>query len=560
MAPVRVVMMVALACALGLVSCTKRQPSAPVSARVPAEPSPPAAELPPTPTMHVRPDGDDRGDGRTPATAFRTMAAALSRARPGDVIMLAAGAIFQDWIDIQPGKGGTAGLPLTITSDPVNRAKLVVPANRSGVTIYNAGDVTIENLILVGQSMNNPKSFGVNAMAQGGRFSRLVFRNLDVSGFFEGLQVVSWERPSDGFSNVLIEGCDLHHNLNGGGMTYAPAAGGMRDFVVRHCRFHHNLGDPSEMKKPSGSGFVFGGVEDGLIEHCVAHDNGGQGPAHPGPVGIWAYHSKRVTIQHCESYRNRAQQMDGDGFDFDMGVTDSVIQYCYSHDNHGAGYLLYQSGAEAWSNNVVRYNVSENDASGSPRRMAAITLSSLAGPVGLRDASVYGNTVYTSVGAAFLAPWEPNASGLRVFNNIIVTTNNHPLVWSWNKTPAGITRFQGNLYWASGGTVDVEGFSSLDAWRQATGQEMLAGEPVGLLADPHLTAAGGGGTVGRPNRLASLGAYRLQAGSPAIDAGLDPARVLRARCDHDFFGLPVPTGAGYDIGAHEAGPPREPPP
>ena len=43
-------------------------------------------------------------------------------------------------------------------------------------------------------------------------------------------------------------------------------------------------------------------------------------------------------------------------------MTNSVMQYNYSHDNDGAGYGLYQGSTSApWSNNVVRYNISQND-------------------------------------------------------------------------------------------------------------------------------------------------------------------------------------------------------
>ena len=59
--------------------------------------------------------------------------------------------------------------------------------------------------------------------------------------------------------------------------------------------------------------------------------------------------------------------VDGDGFDLDGGVTNSVIQYCYSHDNDGPGLMLYgytDAGVATWNNNTIRYCVSQNDAVG----------------------------------------------------------------------------------------------------------------------------------------------------------------------------------------------------
>ena len=43
-------------------------------------------------------------------------------------------------------------------------------------------------------------------------------------------------------------------------------------------------------------------------------------------------------------------------------MKNSVMQYNYSHDNDGAGYLLAQfTYAREFTNNIVRYNISEND-------------------------------------------------------------------------------------------------------------------------------------------------------------------------------------------------------
>src|SRR5207302_2714042 len=74
------------------------------------------------------------------------------------------------------------------------------------------------------------------------------------------------------------------------------------------------------------------------------------------------------TISHCESYSNQkgGTGSDGGGFDLDNNSTNCVVQYNYSHDNVGAGYLIFDyddhTGQISTSNNIVRYNLSENDA------------------------------------------------------------------------------------------------------------------------------------------------------------------------------------------------------
>jgi hypothetical protein len=46
-------------------------------------------------------------------------------------------------------------------------------------------------------------------------------------------------------------------------------------------------------------------------------------------------------------------------------MTNSVMQGNYSHDNQGSGYGVFQfTGARPFHNNVVRYNISQDDGGG----------------------------------------------------------------------------------------------------------------------------------------------------------------------------------------------------
>ena len=75
-----------------------------------------------------------------------------------------------------------------------------------------------------------------------------------------------------------------------------------------------------------------------------------------------------------------------------------------------------------------------------------------------------------------------------------------------------------------------------------------------MAADPLLENDGHGGTM-YPDPPSRLGAYRLTAGSPMIDAGLDLRETFGLDVGtSDFFGDLIPEGR-FDIGAHEYGPP-----
>jgi hypothetical protein len=68
-------------------------------------------------------------------------------------------------------------------------------------------------------------------------------------------------------------------------------------------------------------------------------------------------------------------------------------------------------------------------------------------------------------------------------------------------------------------------------------------------------ASRGGGTprIGDADRLPTLAAYKLRAGSPLVDAGLNLQSLFGlSPGSTDFYGTSIPQGAGYDVGAHEA--------
>jgi len=97
-------------------------------------------------------------------------------------------------------------------------------------------------------------------------------------------------------------------------------------------------------------------------------------------------------------------------------------------------------------------------------------------------------------------------------------------------------------------------YTGLRSWRTATGQELLDGGPTGLTVDPRLVAAGAGGALRNPDRLSDLTAYMLRDDTPLLGVGLDLAsRFGIDTGGRDYFGVPVPSGKGPEIGASEVG-------
>jgi hypothetical protein len=521
--------------------------------------------------------GDDSNTGTSAGSAWATIERVNALdLEPGDRLLFNGGQIFIGNLELGIEDAGTAISPITLGSYGEGRATINAGTD-TGVDVYNVGGVEVRDLTIVGVGYAaGNRGSGVQFYTDLGNAAKLEHvrvHNVEVSGFGDsGVKVESWPQDGtkSGFRDVRITDVSTHDNADAGIQSYgyfSPSSSGWshEDIYVGHSYAYDNKGIPDKGTN-SGSGIVLGGVNGATIERSVVHHNGELND-HPngGPIGIWTWDSNRVTIQHNESYENQTSTLDGGGFDLDGGVTNSVMQYNYSHGNAGAGYLLAQfAGARTFGNNVVRYNVSEND--GRRGSYGAIHFWNGNGANGIKDTLVHNNAVYVSpqVGASPKAiRFDTATTNTRLLNNIFLTVGGVPLVEIASDKDSSV--FRGNDYWSSGNSFRIKHggttYTSLVAWRNATGQEMNGSSATGFSVDPAFTHPGNGGTIGDANRLTELTAYQLRAGSPLIDAaldlqswfGLDPGPT-------DFYGTGLPQGTGYDVGTHEAASTGNPPP
>ncbi|MHC4917375.1 MAG: right-handed parallel beta-helix repeat-containing protein, partial [Planctomycetota bacterium] len=178
----------------------------------------------------------------------------------------------------------------------------------------------------------------------------------DTSG--PGIYLLAAGEPKPVFEDVLIEHCEVHNASCGIQFSAPPNYGtdSFPNFRIAYCVVHDIGGD----------GIVPFCSRDGVIEHCTAYRTGlGCDPKDHSPVAIWYAWAKNCVIQFCHAYENHTggRGGDGGGFDLDGGCVDCVLQYNYSHDNDGAGYLICSFDPENWpcTGNICRYNVSVND-------------------------------------------------------------------------------------------------------------------------------------------------------------------------------------------------------
>lgn len=528
---------------------------------------------PPAPAYYVRPDGDDANPGTSPELAWRSIARVNEqRLEPGDRVLFEGGRSFEGTLRLDAEDEGTPAAPLVIGAYGEGRAT-VLAGDAAGVVIYNTAGVSLSGLDVVGSGRESNTEDGILAYVDlpgDVKLEHVAIDDVTVSGFGKSGVVIGANEGNSGFRGVRITRTRSHDNAISGITVYGawsetPTGYAMEDLYIGHCVVHDNPGVPG-LSHHTGNGIVIGGVDGGVIERSIAYRNGWLNSAVGGPVGIWAWDSNDVVIQYNESYENGTDSTaDGGGFDLDGGTTHSVLQYNYSHDNAGPGFLLAQYGGapRPFANNVVRYNISQNDVR--QNRYGAIhfwTASSEAADNPIRDVDVYGNTVFVSASATGGSPSALAFHGggtrtvnVRVHNNLFVTTDGVPLA-SISSGQDGLL-VQHNAYWSSGGDIRIvtsgTTYADLPSWRAATGHEERDGVGTGVYADPRLADPGGGGIIGDADGLTTLTAYRLDAASPLIDAGLHLGVSLGLPSSlTDFYGGALPQGGGYDIGAHEA--------
>jgi hypothetical protein len=527
-------------------------------------------------SYYVSPSGDDSNSGTSESTAWKTlrMFSAITLA-PGDNLLLEGGQTFDGTIrPLTPA--AMAGAPaISITSYGAGRAT-INEGRSAAISILSASNVQIWNLELRGgwdaveQDGNTSAGLNLSNATRSTQLERIVIDRVESSGFRDaGIRLTGSTSKVGkfGFTDVTISNSCVHDNGQagievGGSFDMNSKTYSHRNVTVRGCEVFQNRG-LYDANGHTGNGILLEDVDGALVELNVSHANGDLNTNKGGgPVGIWAWDSNAVTIQLNESYGNRSQTGDGGGFDLDGGMTNSVAQYNYSHDNDGPGYLIAQFPyARPMGNNVIRYNISQNDCR---NHCGALTVWNGDPPDKVTGTLVYNNTFYatrSSDGEANYAVWfieDKPAPNTKLYNNLFVTSGPAVIVSTPFEEP-GIEVLSNN-YWSVGAPansptlISWEGktFRDLSSFRAATGQEQRAGGDVGMNGDPALVNMGGGPTLGDASLLSSVGQYQLTPASSLVDSALDlKVEFAIDPGAHDYYGTPIFSGAAPDIGACE---------
>jgi hypothetical protein len=482
---------------------------------------------------YISPTGNDRNPG-TREAAFQSMGRLNEiHFNPDDSIFFEGGRHFSGNLSIHTQSPGEPQHVFLIDSYGSGRAVLEA-GNKSAVLIENTQWLLIKNLTLKGSGRKKGNSqSGVLILNS----RNITADSLEITGFQKsGLRI-------DYSKNITIKNIIARENgfagISVGGSAISKKTN--HNIYIGYCRAENNPGDPSNLKNHSGNGIVVSSCTHVVIEYCTATNNGWDMPRKGnGPVGIWAFEADSVMIQHCLSYRNKTSVggADGGGFDLDGGVTNSVVQYCLSYENQGAGYCLFQYlYASPWHNNIFRFNISENDGAVSDAHGGIYIWNSSSDRDQFYNGWVYNNTIYNTKGSAVVYSELSKRKGFGFYNNIFITR--HDLV----RGKTGQDIYRGNDWWnmdhmltpGNGNGLESVGDRGKGDW----------GKFKILNTNPHFIKAGKTGLTSASG-LRQFDHYALSINSPLRNSGLDLRTEYGINIgDFDFNGKEPPvTGIG----------------
>ena len=498
--------------------------------------------------------------------------------QPGDRVLLERGSIFVDEYLHVTGSG-SADAPIIIDAYGDESQPLpLIQTNGNGVwyqdygkrldntwhkyqgnvssciLLYDVEYIEISNIAMTnegnfaeGESYNTYGRMdrtGVAGIAENiGTVDHIYLRNLDIRNvqgsvhdkhMANGGIYLLCHNPDDEsatgvsrFDDVLIEGCRLDE-VNRWGIavgytaywdqfTYASTIDpdicrtyGSTNVVIRN-NYLTNVGGDGITTMYCYQPMIEYNVLDGYCQDMTIdiYGNNNQRVA----AGIWPWMCKTPILQYNEAY-NSTLCPDSQAWDADWG-DNAIYQYNYSCNNAGGAVMFCGQYA---CNTVFRYNISQYDLEG---------VLNLAGSP---NGEIYNNVFYIKEGVKINRTGMSGGIGNTISNNIFYYTGSTPASATYGNWGDITAEWSNNIYYNYATTPD-------DAYA--------------ITDDPMFVDPGKGPTGAQANGLVHsrsvFEGYKLQSGSPAIDAGMP----IADNGGLDFFGNEVDLLP--DIGAYDAG-------
>jgi len=470
--------------------------------------------------------GNDQNNGSSPEKAFKSIARLNSLPLIGEEqLLFKGGQQFYGSLKIK-GIHSTVKAPLLVSTFGSGQAT-IISGDSTAILATDCIFLTINNLNVEGSGrLTGNKTNGIdlvevkNGTIDHMKTSGYLYSGIKVTGGID-IRITNVYACNNGFCGINVISSAKEYGSDGSAFKT------VKHVYIGHSVAENNPGCPAITDNHSGNGILLGGVTNGLIEYCEAMNNGWDMPREGnGPVGIWAYMCDSIVIQNCYSHNNKTSPKgkDGGGFDFDGGMTNSVLQYNLSANNEGGGFGMFQyAGATEWSKNIVRYNISYNDGTKNGKCGIFMWCDPAAKP--MNQLKAYNNTIVNNQGNG--VNFEPgNYVNFEFENNIFVLT-------------VTSNRFIGGQF--SGALFDRNLY-----WTELQNRPSTIPDSNPVYADPQMKLPNDHWLIFKTIEEVNLIKYfQLSSKSPALKMG----KLMENNGGKDYWSKPLPLVGNPNIGA-----------
>ncbi len=468
--------------------------------------------------------GNDSNPG-TSGSPLLTIAQLANVYGSGDTLFLKGGDVFLISPTIFPSG-------CRVQSYGVGRAT-VNTGSGLGLRFVNASNVTVTNINFVGTGI--PSVSFLPSVAFTNLVSGVPMTNLIVSG-------CTFNGPQCGIFGSCVAGAyqtniSITNNIFASGLFFGPSMGGSIDISNSNVLIERNeifaiSGTSTTGSQGAGHGIVIAKSDNRLgpcliqynhIHHCGATAIAG------GADGIWTTVCSGVIIQYnvVHDLLSNGGIADAGAYDIDSSSSHCIIQYNYSYNNEGAGLETFSDAIG--QGNVIRYNISVNDAT---VKNGSLYMS------GQNDGQgsyhIYNNTCITSNGVSMGYIFPPHNKD--VWNNIFINVRGNNLI----SNPSIYTNCNQdyNLYHGGGtfiGQYNNITRNSFPAYTGASGKDLNSAVTTQMpLLEPYPAQ------IVLPGNVQKCVAYSPLKGSAATVSGVDIAATFGLDIGtQDFLGNPI---------------------
>ena len=450
--------------------------------------------------------GNDSNNGTSTGSAWKTLNKVNGSVfAPGDQILFKAGGQWTGHLEVT--SSGTSASPIVYGMYGSGNKPAIIGTNALAdqyvIKIWGREYVEINNLnITSNMSVNTDNVNRAGILIANSTTSvknHIYVKNCEINNIrcgsnayyrfgYGGIVVTGWAAVTSNFNDILLDG-NFIHDITGSGIHFNSSNPATGDWDAQGAvRSTNVVIRNNTVQNMEDHGIVSGNNTAPLVERNVVINSPNTNDYNL--AGIWGAGMTNAVFQYNEVFGISGGQNDATAFDADLGVTGTIFQYNYSHNNLNGAVMTM--GVDLTG--IYRYNISKDEPTGK-----------------------WGNVPYSYNNIFYVSP----GLNIPIGDGYKSTDNKNNIFVNY-----------GNTWW---------NFSTLTGSNNNFYQNTTMGGTNPLWADPQFVNPAGVG-----NGMSTTSGFQLQATSPLINAGISIAN----NGGKDFFGNALYTGAP-DIGVHE---------